>query len=617
MKLLDELPALSLESRAEAIEQLVRNSSPGVRGRALRMGAAVLSDDRVVEYLRKGDDGVLRNAGLEMLKMRGPKGFTLAVELLKDRDEDVVLQSVLALDHFKDPRAMEPLRSVMDHPDPNVIQAVIVAMGHLGDARAIPDLLPFLEADPWLQMAAVQALGDLRSPVAVRPLTRLLTDMMLGPMAAEALARIGGAQAFRSLAKHWLDFHADLDAESTLGLLAHILEGLNRAAPSLKGLHESLVAHLDSAEEGVRSAAARCLVAIGPTTWDERALALVAETHTDSSILPSCLNRRRDLLDYLLRQQGVLASWGFLLSARYPKDVPVKTLVSSLSKVPPLDSLDAIVKALEKIRHPDVATGLLDLYLGLPLEYRAALVPLLSTHRRPVKNALDQRQDLAGTSLLVLNALLGAAAREVVEDVVSLDHQQRVKVLSQITERHDVLALLPWMEWLDERPELYATLTAQVAVKGELRDLLPALRHLLEKGPSPTLVRTVGELGDRESVPILLNLLRSDAAGMTPLLLESLGRVGGPEAREALRRATSSHEAKNVRIAYKALSLCATREDDTFFRGAVTHTDWYVRLSCAEVLGRFARPENMAALAQLAADPVPIVSQRALSFLEA
>jgi len=65
------------------------------------------------------------------------------------------------------------------------------------------------------------------------------------------------------------------------------------------------------------------------------------------------------------------------------------------------------------------------------------------------------------------------------------------------------------------------------------------------------------------------------------------------------------------------LSRCATGDDDEIFRNATTHSDWYVRLSCAEVLGRFSRPENLAALARLAADPVPIVAQRALSYLEA
>ena len=44
----------------------------------------------------------------------------------------------------------------------------IEAVGKLGDARAIPDLLPFLEGDSWLQLATMQALGDLRSPAAVR-----------------------------------------------------------------------------------------------------------------------------------------------------------------------------------------------------------------------------------------------------------------------------------------------------------------------------------------------------------------------------------------------------------------------------------------------------------------
>ena len=57
-------------------------------------------------------------------------------------------------------------------------------------------------------------------------------------------------------------------------------------------------------------------------------------------------------------------------------------------------------------------------------------------------------------------------------------------------------------------------------------------------------------------------------------------------------------------------------EDDGLFRSAVSHSDWYVRLACAEALGRFGRAENLPALSQLAADPVAIVAQRALSFLE-
>ncbi|MEO1087265.1 MAG: HEAT repeat domain-containing protein, partial [Acidobacteriota bacterium] len=90
-----------------------------------------------------------------------------------------------------------------------------------------------------------------------------------------------------------------------------------------------------------------------------------------------------------------------------------------------------------------------------------------------------------------------------------------------------------------------------------------------------------------------------------------------PRSADRIAGSTASGRPQRERMAYRALSRCATEEDDEIFRLAVDHSDWYVRLSCAEVLGRFSRPENLAALAQLAADPVPIVAQRALSFLEA
>ena len=210
MRLLDRLPALAMDERAEAIKLLLRNPSPGVRERALRVGATVLPQETLVDYLGDGADAVLRNAGLEILKLRGARSFSLAIDLLREGDPDLVLQAVLLLDHIRDPRALEPLRAVLGHADGNVAQAAIVAIGHLGDARAISDLLPFLEADIWLRMAAVQALGDLRSEQAVGALTPLLTDLMIGPLAAEALARIGGVEAFHALGEHWLRYHEQL-----------------------------------------------------------------------------------------------------------------------------------------------------------------------------------------------------------------------------------------------------------------------------------------------------------------------------------------------------------------------------------------------------------------------
>jgi len=622
MELLDQLPALPTEARVAAIERLIRNSSPVIRERALRTGAAVVSDERLESYLREEADDVLRNAGLEMLKMRGPRALGLAVRLLRDGDPDVVLQSVLALGHVRDLRALEPLRAALNHDDANVAGAAIEAVGKLGDARAIPDLLPFLDGDPWLQLATIQALGDLRSPAAVPPLAKLLTDLMVGSLAAESLARIGGGKAFQALCRHWLRFRAELDAETMVGLLAHVLEGLGTTPRNQEELRASLASVLDGGEEGTRIAAAPGLLALGPGAEDRRALELVCDGPADASVLPACLAKRKDLVPDLLAQPGKARSWGFLLASRFPRAAPLPALAAATrDELPPAELIGSIVKAFRKVRHESLAAALLDLYLEAPADYRGALAPLMGTHRNELRALLAERKDVDDEARLILAAHLGLAARDVVAHIVAMEHEGRLRVLEQVATQEELVRQLPWDEWLAERPDLYAGLAARVAAEFSLRELVPPLRAQLAQRPNPDLIRAVGELGDRESVPVLLTLLEGGGGAapgrnLVPLILESLGRVGGPEARQAIRRAILEGRCE-PRIGYRALSLCAIEEDDALFRRAVGHADWYVRLACADVLGRFMRPENLAALSQLAADPVGIVSQRALSFLEA
>lgn len=619
VQLLERLPGLPLEQRLGDLERLLRNSSPSIRDRALRMGAALLPESTLIDYLRNDADGVLRNAGLEMLKLRGLRSFSLAVTLLRDPDYDVALQAVLLLDHFKDPRALEPLRAQLRHEDPNIVQATIVAIGQLGDARAIPDLLPFLEAETWVQVAAVEALGDIRSPVAVVPLARLLTDLMVGPIAAEALARIGGVRAFRCLAQHWLRFENELDAESAVGLLAHVLEGLPRFPAPLPGLRAALARYLDDSTSRVRLVAARGLLALGPGTEDYPALDLVAAAHPDSTLLPACLSERRDLIGRLLESEQPLKGWGFQLTARFPRAAPIELVLEALSGLAPTDTLHAVIRALKKVRGADLAEGLLEFYLGLPVERRPLLVPVLVAHKTRLRKVLRQRTDIATEDQLVLAALLGEEPDKVAEEVCQLSDAARVSVLSQLLGRDAVLRRLPWAEWLEAKPEVYRELAAHVAVEAELRELIPVLRQQLRRLPSPELVRAMGDLRDPESVPLLIELLeRPESRVYEPVVLESLGRIGGSAARAALRRAVERADemAARARMAYKALADCAEDEDEPFFRRAVDHPDWYVRLACAGVMGVFPRAENLSALAQLAADPVPIVAHRAMSFIE-
>lgn len=616
MELLDGLPALPLERRAQVLEQLVRNPSPGIRKRALRIGVAVLGDATLVDYLRRDADAALRNAGIEILKARGGKSFPLAVELLADDDPEVLLQAVLILDHIKDPRAIEPLRGVLTHPDPNVVQAAIVAIGHLGDARAIPDLRPFLTADPWLQIAAVQALGDLRSPEAVGSLAELLTDLMMGPAAAEAMAQIGGDEAFEDLARQWLRFHQELDPETALGLLAHVLEGLPRFPGPIEGLRASLAERLRDPYQAVRLCAARCLLALGEGRDDSEALSILAGAQLWDGILPSCLAHRADLVDLLLEKPGVARSWGFLLAARFPKATTPARLATALAATEANEPLQPMLVALEAIRGGDLARPLLDLYLRRSAEDRAELVPVLRLHERGLEPALPEHAELSPRDRVVLSAVLKRPPEAIRDEILALDEEGRIEVIAQLAESADVLRLLPWEEWLTTESERYADVAAQIAVGANLRELLPLLRDLLGERPGAATVRAVGELEDAGSIPILLDLLLSDNSRLRPMVVESLGRIGGPEARRSLRELTASADTKLARVAYNSLAACATDADDELFRDAIAHPDWFVRLAAAEVLGRFLRPDNLAALSQLAADPVAIVSQKATASLE-
>ncbi len=635
MELLDRLPSMPAAARGVALERLLRNSSPGIRERALRLGAAILADEALVDMLRDDADAVLRNAGLEILKIRGSRSYPVAIRLLRDGEPDVVLQAVLLLDHLRDPRALAPLRTVLTHEDPNVVQGVILAMGRLGNASSVPDLLPFLAADPWLQMAAVQALGDLRSTRAVRALANLFTDLMVGPMAVEAVARIGGSLALRALAAHWLSYGEQLDAAAMLGLLAHVLEGLRSFPADLPGeLWPSLAARLGDPAAEVRGAAARSLLVLGPSAWDGDALRCLAALAPDRAgdaadgvdaanpaiisalELPAALARRGDLAAALLARPGTARTWGVLMCARPGQAVPAEALLAAVSEVAASpELLAACVQALSRLRHPAVGAVALAIYLAQPAEWRGALEPLLARRRGELRAALAVRADHDPSDRLVLGARLGTPAAAIAAGVERLAPAERVAAALQLGESREVLRLLPWAEWLREDPALYSEAAAEAASQAQLRELLPALRELPAAVATPTLLRAMADLGDRDSVPVLLDLMAA-RPDLRALALETVGHIGGPEARAALRAAARQARGGEARAAYRALTLCAAEEDEVLFRAAVTHSDWYVRLLCADVLGRFGRPENLNALARLAGDPVAAVASRALSLLE-
>ena len=264
-KLLDLLPTMTPDEQLEVFERVIKSANPAVRPRALGLGAAILSNSRLLEYLREEDD-VRRNAAVEILKLRRQRSLNLACYLLEDKDPDVVLQAVLILSHLRDRQALEPLIKALRHEDPNVVQETIIALGRIGDVRALPHIRPFLAAEQWLQVAAIETIGRIGSPEIVPELEPLFEQPVLCPLVMEALGRIGGAPSIIALARFWLKRSEEFRSEVNLRRLAEMLEALTSAPPDVPGLEEALEEQVRAGDKDVRIQAVRCLVALRGST---------------------------------------------------------------------------------------------------------------------------------------------------------------------------------------------------------------------------------------------------------------------------------------------------------------------------------------------------------------
>jgi HEAT repeat protein len=624
--LLKRLPELPLDARAAAVEVLIRNPSPGIRQQALRVGAAVLSDPHLTDFLRDDGDAVRRNAGAEIFRLRGSKSFPVVVSLLSDRDPDVVLQAVVILARMRDPRALEPLHDILRHADANVVQEAIVAIGQLGDSRSVPHLLPFLAADPWVELAAIQALGDLRAREAVPVLAGKLFDPYSSLPAAEALARIGGCAAFAALLGHWMTRKKDSEAgtEELVGLLAHVVEGLPEPPESLPaGMRRALIAHLDDASGAIRQASARCLLVLGAGPWDARAVRVLTGEAGATAELPPALRHRSDLLPALLAIPGKARIWGLRLAARYPDCATAEILAARLTEVaaaPDIpDILPALINALVQARPAGLGASLLDLYLQLGPEDRGVLQSALEIYAGELKEALAGRPGIDPGEAIVLSASLGDPAAAIRSGLLTLSPEQRRNAVGQLLGREDVASSLPWEEWLASDGALFP-LAAEAAARYRLTGLLPALRERAGQSPTLPVLLALADLRDPEAVPLFQRLLR-ERPHLRPVALECLGKIGDGAARASLRQAINlgglGGTDAELRIAYRALAGCAEPGDVALFRAAASHPDWSIRLAAAEVLsGACAQPENLEILALLATDPVSAVAHRALRGLE-
>lgn len=162
--------------------------------------AASAAQDDLIGLLRHGDDRVRRSATNALLKLGTPPALKAVYEAVNDASPEVRMQAAAAISTKRDGRTSSTLiRAIEDEQDGDVQVAMIAALGRVATSDAVQKLVKLAEPEARLfkkkataiRVAAVQALGEAKTPAALTALKDLTDDKEreVRETAARALAQ--------------------------------------------------------------------------------------------------------------------------------------------------------------------------------------------------------------------------------------------------------------------------------------------------------------------------------------------------------------------------------------------------------------------------------------------
>ena len=181
--------------RETAILAALEDETPAVRQRAIRMATRYIEPEVLGELVSDEANAIRRNAAIAALERQGPYAVRHLQTMLGRSQPDVVMFALQVLARIGDPTAVPSVLPLVRHPNLNIAQSAVEALGQLRNVEAVPALLELLQGDLWLQLAAIDALGEIGDPRAVGPLVALVPDSVVAEPAVRALQRIAAPES--------------------------------------------------------------------------------------------------------------------------------------------------------------------------------------------------------------------------------------------------------------------------------------------------------------------------------------------------------------------------------------------------------------------------------------
>lgn len=181
-EVLSRLSAAGRLDLARTVIWLLRSRDVNVRRMAVELVQKV-SDPRgelwpkLLGYLRDEDWWVRERVMDALVEMAGDGLLHHLVEFLSDPADLIRRFGVDALLRLRAPAALGALvRTAGNDPDWWVRERAIEAIAAIGDMRAVPHLVQLMQKNPALQVACLQALGEMRADSAAPPVAELLAS---------------------------------------------------------------------------------------------------------------------------------------------------------------------------------------------------------------------------------------------------------------------------------------------------------------------------------------------------------------------------------------------------------------------------------------------------------
>ncbi len=646
--------------RDELILDALTDPSPAVREVAVAWAARCLEPATLLPRMAESVDSVLRNAALAALERQGPFAVEAVGRVTCDPDPDVAMFACQVLGAIGSPAAAPALLVALERPEINVIQAAVEALGRLRAREATGALLTLLGREPWLQLAAVDALGAIGDPATVAPLLALVPDGFVAVPALDALGRIGSVEALPRLLTLFFDpRHAALRVP-LLRALGGILPQAQPDGMLLEaglrvegdhgpgGLWQFLADRLSGQDDepelpasgnpavddrsrsrggGPSIRAAGCLVlAAGVGSLTALVLRRAADPDWAGWIQP--VARRfgvpapaaaRALLDHADPEVRTGT-----LRVVPPATIGLERLLALTADHDPPTRL-AAVEMLGQLGDGQAAPTLARCLTVEPAGERAAAARALARLPEPAVAevlaphlAEGATEPALVTALSVLQECRIAAYDERILKLASGGAEPVRRAALRATARiPGAAAEVVLLRALADRKEAVQVEALELLVRHAGERVLPTLLALLSVADSLRyhVIRALGRIGSTRAAAPLETLFPAAPLHEQLEILAALERLAEPRSRgfmvECLRHANPEIR----RTAAQGLASLATPEDLEELHRLAASTDWVLRSEAARAFGRLGLPESRPALLDLVRDLEPVVARTARAAL--